>query len=267
MKKSLPVRGAFGQNHWCLYQEPAPPTQGGHYDPSHPFGARQDLHFALPPGPWDRSSPEWIAIDTKREPDHPARLVDEAVAQLDLSPLINAYAGTGSAVYSPGLMLRIAGGKGVRVRREKVRIFSGSQSRPAFGSLQPVAIGAAAEVTKPPEPSIQRAVLRPREQVDRNASELPMRPRNSRRGSRPIPDMGKDDVAGEQGTGWNTPAHGRSDPAIPPGYRRQHACAGDPSQNGKPCAVRSRDPQPDAREEQAGPRRGGGRVRSPDEAG
>ena len=40
--------------------------------------------------------------------------------------------------------------------RGKARIFSGCNSRPATRSLQPVAIGAAVEVTKPPEPSMQR---------------------------------------------------------------------------------------------------------------
>ena len=44
---------------------------------------------------------------------------------------------------------------GVRpsVRRGKVLVFSGCKSHPATGSLQPVAIGAAVEVTKPSEPS------------------------------------------------------------------------------------------------------------------
>jgi hypothetical protein len=44
-----------------------------------------------------------------------------------------------------------------RVRREpcKVLIFSGCNSHPATGSLQPVAIGAAVEETKPSEPSRQ----------------------------------------------------------------------------------------------------------------
>jgi hypothetical protein len=42
------------------------------------------------------------------------------------------------------------------VRRErKVLIFSKWNSCPATGSLQPVAIGAAVEVTKPSEPSRQ----------------------------------------------------------------------------------------------------------------
>ena len=39
------------------------------------------------------------------------------------------------------------------VRREKVLVFSGCNSHPATGSLQPVAIGAAVEVTKPSKPS------------------------------------------------------------------------------------------------------------------
>ena len=37
----------------------------------------------------------------------------------------------------------------------KVLVFSGCNSHPATGSLQPVAIGAAVEVTKPSEPSRQ----------------------------------------------------------------------------------------------------------------
>ena len=47
--------------------------------------------------------------------------------------------------------------QGVRpsVRRAKVLFFSGCNSHPATGSLQPVAIGAAVEVTKPSEPSRQ----------------------------------------------------------------------------------------------------------------
>ena len=46
-------------------------------------------------------------------------------------------------------------GDAARVRRGKVLIFSGCNSHPATGSLQPVAIGATVEVTKPSEPSRQ----------------------------------------------------------------------------------------------------------------
>jgi hypothetical protein len=40
------------------------------------------------------------------------------------------------------------------VRREKAPVHSGRQTRPGTGSLHPVAIEAAAEVTKPLEPSV-----------------------------------------------------------------------------------------------------------------
>jgi len=44
-----------------------------------------------------------------------------------------------------------------RVRREKEEVFSGMRSPPGKGSLQPVAVEAAAEVTKLSEPSTQRS--------------------------------------------------------------------------------------------------------------
>jgi transposase len=62
-------------------------------------------HFATPP--WDRSSPQWIDIDQRLPHDHLARLIDEAVARLDLQPLLRSYAGRGSRAYHPALMLRI----------------------------------------------------------------------------------------------------------------------------------------------------------------
>jgi transposase len=62
-------------------------------------------HFAPPP--WDRSSPQWIDIDQRLPHDHLARLIDEAVALLDLQPLLGSYAGNGSKAYHPALMLRI----------------------------------------------------------------------------------------------------------------------------------------------------------------
>ena len=65
--------------------------------------------------------------------------------------------------------------------------------------------------------------------------------------------MGKAEAAGEQGHGWNTPSHERSDPAGHRGNDDSMPVHGDPTQHGKPQAVRARDPQPDAREGQAGP--------------
>ena len=57
------------------------------------------------------------------------------------------------------------------MRREKSGIFSGCESRLANGSLRPVAIEAAVEVTKPSEPSRQRTAWRCGDPAGRNVSE------------------------------------------------------------------------------------------------
>ena len=51
-------------------------------------------------------------------------------------------------------MLEMPGKLPEIVRREKALVHSGRQTRPGTGSLHPVAIEAAAEVTKPLEPSV-----------------------------------------------------------------------------------------------------------------
>ena len=58
-------------------------------------------------------------------------------------------------LYSPEALP--SSGDTIPVRREpcQVLVFSGCNSHPATGSLQPVAIGVAVEVTKPSEPSRQ----------------------------------------------------------------------------------------------------------------
>src|SRR5438105_4205634 len=61
--------------------------------------------FARPP--WDRHSPEWLAIEDSLPADHLARVIDEAVDQLDLTPLFASYAGVGSQAHRPDLMLKI----------------------------------------------------------------------------------------------------------------------------------------------------------------
>ena len=67
----------------------------------------------------------------------------------------------------------------VAVRREKARIFSGCDSRPDNWSLHPVAIGAAAEVTKPSKPSRQRAALAVRRAGRPQRECTPCKPRNN----------------------------------------------------------------------------------------
>src|SRR5262249_29554192 len=60
------------------------------------------------PPPWTRSSPQWQQLDALLEPDHLARLIDRGVAALDLTPLLQSYAGRGSPAGPPELMLKIA---------------------------------------------------------------------------------------------------------------------------------------------------------------
>jgi transposase len=57
---------------------------------------------------WDRSSPEWLAIDAALPADHPARALRSALDQLDLTALAAECAVVGSKAYPPDLMLAIA---------------------------------------------------------------------------------------------------------------------------------------------------------------
>src|SRR3954451_20686674 len=68
---------------------------------------RPELQRFAPP-PWDRSSPQWLEIEDSLPADHLARVIDEAVDRLDLTPLFASYAGVGSKALRPDLMLKIA---------------------------------------------------------------------------------------------------------------------------------------------------------------
>jgi transposase len=57
---------------------------------------------------WDRSSPEWLALDAALPPDHPARAIRAGLDRLDLTELIASSAVTGSKAYPPVLILAIA---------------------------------------------------------------------------------------------------------------------------------------------------------------
>ena len=59
---------------------------------------------------------------------------------------------------------------GVTVRREKALDFSGCKPRPGTGSLHPVAIESAVEVTKLSELSMERVARRLRERAGHNVS-------------------------------------------------------------------------------------------------
>src|SRR5688500_9016811 len=62
--------------------------------------------FRQPPlGP---DSPQLLALDAQVPPDHPARLALRLVESLDLSPLLAAYSGRGSAPFHPLPLLAVA---------------------------------------------------------------------------------------------------------------------------------------------------------------
>jgi hypothetical protein len=120
------------------------------------------------------------------------------------------------------------------VRREKARIFSGCKSRPATWSLQPVAIGAAVEATKPPKPSMQRVASgdsASRQAVTRvNAEQAPkgLTWEPTRRGN------------GEGRRHWGTGGHTPRSDANQWSHRGigdGMPAHGDPTQHGKPRAV------------------------------
>ena len=68
-------------------------------------GKRATVPFADPP--WNELSCEWQIRDQEVPANHPARVVVEAMKQLDLTPLFASYVGTGSLPIRPDLMLAI----------------------------------------------------------------------------------------------------------------------------------------------------------------
>jgi hypothetical protein len=104
------------------------------------------------------------------------------------------------------------------VRRESRGSSAGAIPARQTGSLQPVAIGAAVEVTKPSEPSRQmyrsgdaasrQVVTRVNvEQAPKRQMWVPTRLRS-----------GEGWHCWPEGNGWNRPSHERLEPAGPPGY-------------------------------------------------
>ena len=109
------------------------------------------------------------------------------------------------------------------------------------------------EVTKSPKPSRQRAAWRPGDQAGRNASEPQAGLERFNVGADPPltrgrpPSLANKDTAGiGRSTSDPTQRSHRGNDDDMPGL-------GDPKQHGKPHVVRARDPQPEAREGQAGP--------------
>ena len=91
-------------------------------------------------------------------------------------------------------------------------------------SLQPVAIGAAVEVTKSPKPSMERAGQRPREQAGRNRCERRAGLETTGCESRPANGSGKAAVAGFRGAkrSRRRSHRGKGDGMSAQGDRTQH---------------------------------------------
>lgn len=67
-------------------------------------GRKARPRFRAPP--WHDRHPQRCALEHCLAPDHLARVLDQAVARLDLSTLRARYGGTGSAAHPPELLLR-----------------------------------------------------------------------------------------------------------------------------------------------------------------
>src|SRR3954447_920187 len=70
-----------------------------------PCRNRPELDRFAPP-PWNRRSPQWLAIEDSLSADHRARAIDEAVDRLDLTDLFDSYLGVGSMAHRPDLFLK-----------------------------------------------------------------------------------------------------------------------------------------------------------------
>ncbi len=68
---------------------------------SRPQSSRQSC-FRTPL--WHDLHPDWLAIDARLGPQHPARLLGRLVARLDLQALHDSYAGRGSLAFPPTLL-------------------------------------------------------------------------------------------------------------------------------------------------------------------
>jgi transposase len=70
----------------------------------HPPANTAPARFRTPP--WHDTHPAKLDLEQRLAPDHLARIIDQAVARLDLAALRASYGGTGSAAHPPERLLR-----------------------------------------------------------------------------------------------------------------------------------------------------------------
>lgn len=88
-----------------LHDQPSPTPSAG------PAAGAELAPVTLPrwqAPPWDEEHLCWLAFDSRLPAEHLARLIVDFVAQLDLRPLAESYAGRGSPPCSPELLTRLA---------------------------------------------------------------------------------------------------------------------------------------------------------------
>ncbi|MHB8862289.1 MAG: IS1182 family transposase [Pirellulaceae bacterium] len=56
---------------------------------------------------WNDQSPEWLAFGEHLGADHPVKMIDSAMSQLDLTSLYESYSDVGSQAHRPDLLVRI----------------------------------------------------------------------------------------------------------------------------------------------------------------
>jgi len=151
------------------------------------------------------------------------------------------------------------------VRREKASLFSGSRYPPGKGSLQPVAIGAAAEATKPSESSMERVTfgdLASRQAVTRSERRAGLETDDA--GADPFAITGKAAIAA--GPSRNAKPVERHDSGGPAGVMATACLHRTTNATREVPTVKVCDLQPEAREGQIRAVRDGGEARSTDEA-
>ena len=195
-----------------------------------------------------------IATSTHPAVVHPVQVqVPPSVIEWPISRRRRASRALQAARPTPGELRGVSlwelRGVSLCVRRVKVLVFSGCKSRLATGSLQPGAIGAMVEVTKPSKPSRKMCRLgdaASRQAVMRSERRAGLETTNvgadlAQRWGRPL-SLG---MRGEAGIGRTT---SDQNPAGHRGNDDGMSVHGDPTQHGKPQAARVRSPQPDTRE-------------------